>query len=527
MRAYIKWGYDCSKHLVGDYSFVIWDKKRQELFCSVDHTGTNTFYYFCSPNIFAFSTLLKPLFVLREITKEFNDTWIADFLATPSVMHQLDPELTVYKDIYLLPSGTNLIVRPDSTTKRVYWKVEQQSKLFLQTDNDYVEAFREIFCEAVRCRLRSSRPVGVMMSGGLDSTSVACMAAQLLAKSGLELQAYSALPIQEYRDNLPLGSLANEKPYIEAVREHMPNIVVKYIRSEDRHSLTNTDVLLAMLEQPYKIFENLFWLDNIVSIAKTNNIGVLLSGTSGNYTISWGYSLIYLITLLSSGHFNRFFDEIRFTVSRYKHPLKSSLVLLRLALLYVVKNNFSKNINYFFSRPHKTSPVNPTFAKCTNVFERLRNYDAISLNNLSSLEIRKKQLNPSYFTHLGVITTKQSLAYGLALRDPTMDKRVIEFCLSLPDDQCVRNGKERFLIRRAMKGHLPNKVLLNETVRGKQSADWVQRIQPSWTTLFTELGNIGAKEAEQKYLDVNKIQKKLKNITYCMTIRYMTQIFKC
>ncbi len=181
LLAYQKWDSDCPKYILGDYAFVIWDEKRQQMFCAVDPTGTRAFYYYLSGGFFAFSTLLRPLFILPEVVKKYSETWIADFLAIPTVMHQLDPELTLYEHVYLLPAGHTMTVGTGGARKQVYWQAQRQPELKLSSDAEYEDAFREVLGEAVRCRLRSTRRVGVMMSGGLDSTAVACLAARELA----------------------------------------------------------------------------------------------------------------------------------------------------------------------------------------------------------------------------------------------------------------------------------------------------------------------------------------------------------
>ncbi|KJS17966.1 MAG: hypothetical protein VR69_02790 [Peptococcaceae bacterium BRH_c4b] len=514
LQAFRKWGQNCLKYLVGDFAFAIWDEKQQELFCAVDPTGTRAFYYYRSAEIFVFSTLIKPLFVLPEITKEHNETWIADFLAMPSVMHQLNPELTLYQNVRLLPAGHTLTIRPDGAIKQVYWQVERQSELKLKSDGEYEEAFREVLGEAVRCRLRSIRPVGVMMSGGLDSTSVACMAARELARSSRRLPAFSAAPMPGYRDWLPAGSLADETPYIEAVREHIGNIDVTYCRSEGKHALSDTDRLLAMLEQPYKTIENSFWIDSIMAVALERNIGVLLHGGAGNVTISWGDFSPYLLSLLRAGQWRRLFYEIRAIARRQRRPLKAFFKLYRMLLPYDMQK-YLYRINDRDKKIQDLLPINPDFARRTSVQERFRRsgYDPLLINRMDSLEARKQHLRPDFFSHLGVITTKQALAYRMALRDPTMDKRVIEFCLSLPESQYVRNGWDRFLIRRAMTGILPDKVRQNATVRGKQSADLAQRLQSCWPELVAEIRTIGLLDAERKYLDVTKIKARLTRIS--------------
>lgn len=516
LKAYQKWGQDCPKYLVGDFAFAIWDERRQELFCAVDQTGTRAFYYYRSAGLFAFSTLLKPLFVVPDITKKHNETWIADFLAMPLIMHQLDPELTLYQNIYLLPAGHTLTIRSGNVTKQIYWQAGRQSELKLKSDDEYGEAFLEVFGEAVRCRLRSTRSVGVMMSGGLDSTSVACLAARELAGSGQRLQAFSAVPMPGYRDWLPAGNLADETPYIEAVREHAGNIDVTYCRLEGKHPLSDTERLLAMLEQPYKTIENLFWIDGIMMAAREHNVGVLLNGAAGNLTISWGDFSPHLLSLLRSGQWRRLFRESRAIARRYHRPLRALFKLYYTLLPYDIQ----KNINRLkdrdrYKKLQNLSPINPDFAKRSSMQERLRRfgYDTFFINRLDSYEIRKKKLSPDFFSHLGVIVTKHSLASGVALRDPTMDKRVIDFCLSLPESQFVRKGWDRFLIRRAMTGILPDKVRQNDTVRGKQSADLAQRLQSSWPELALEIRNIGARDVERKYLDIAKIQGAVEKIS--------------
>lgn len=515
LQSYLKWGQECSKYLVGDFAFAIWDEKTQKLFCAVDHTGTRAFYYYRSSGLFAFSTLIKPLFVLPEIVPEYNETWIADFLAIPSVQHQMNSELTLYRNIYMLPAGHTLTVRPDGVEKQVYWQVERQTELKLKSDGEYEEALRAILAKAVRCRMRSIRPVGVLMSGGLDSTSVACMAARELAKSGLRLQAFSAVPMLEYRDWLPVGRLADETSFIEEVRKYVGNIDVIYCRSEGKHPLSDTDRLLAILEQPYKIFENLFWIDDIMTTAQERNIGVILNGAAGNFTVSWGIFQPYLLSLFRTGQWRQVFRECLIYARQERYPLRALFRLFRNLLPYDIQKKLKRRKEYDQDTiwQELLMPINPEFACRTAVHKRFpwSKYDTAFVNQMDSFEIRKQMLCPEVFSHLGVISTKQSLAHRMAWRDPTMDKRVIEFCLSVPENQYVRDEMERSLLRRAMAGFLPDKVRLNETVKGRQSADWTQRLRTCWPKLATEIRNIGTLKVEQKYLNIGIIRRELTN----------------
>lgn len=370
----------------------------------------------------------------------------------------------------------------------------------MSSDAEYEEAFREVLSEAIRCRLRCIRQVGIELSGGLDSTSVACLAARELRNSGRSLLAFSSVPMHGYRNWLRENRMSDETPYIEAVKEHSGNIAVVYCRSEGKHPLSDTARLLAEFEMPYKLFENLFWIDDIMSAAHEHDVGVVLSGGAGNATISWGELMPYLLSLCRSGKWPRLLRE-SWDVSRPQpSPLRAMYSFFR--RLYHAADEHPFTI-------HDLSPINPSFAERAAVADRFHRLRYQPFKLMDSLETRKFMLSTAAFSHLAFFTTKHGLANRMALRDPTMDKRVIEFCLSVPEDQYVRDGRGRNLIRRAMAGIMPDKVRLNETVVGIQAADWAQRLEPHWPELRDEISNIGALAAEREYLDIAKIQREL------------------
>lgn len=518
LQTYQKWGVACPEYLAGDFAFAIWDSHKQTLFCARDHTGNRTLYYYHDDTVFAFATLIKPLFSVPEIAakKNLNELWLADFLANPTVEHQLDPELTIYEPVVQLAPGTSLTLTQKGLCKREYWRVEKLGELKLKSDAEYEEAFRAVLAEAVHCRMRSIKPVGVMMSGGLDSTSVACMAAAELRKTGQRLKVFSALPLQEYADYLPPSQVADESEYIEAVRKYTGNIDVFYDRSEGKHSLSDVERFSALLEQPYKIVENLFWLDQLTERAGREGIGILLNGQMGNVTISWGNTGIYQASLLRQGHWRQLVKEV-YDYSRASdvNPLRrlagAAFTQLPRQLRIVIKRHIHKT----GGRAYKSlSLLNPELAQQVGVEQRLHRFgrDPYFLAVSNSVEERKKLLNSRVFNHLGVITTKRSLGSGVVSRDPTADKRLIEFCLQVPDSQWVRGGNERYLLRRAMQGILPDKVRLNTSERGKQSADFVQRLMPIWQDIVQEAASIRDCPLCRYYFDTMKIEESIRII---------------
>ena len=211
LRAYHKWGRDCPAKLIGDFAFAIWDGREQRFFCARSPMGIKPFYYYCSPTLFAFASEIKALFCLPQITKEINQLRIA---------YQLtgcfeDEEITFYQDISRLPPAHNLVINRESKTSQEYWALDPNRRLKLGSDREYAEAFRELFVEAVRCRLRSAFPIGSTLSGGLDSSSITCTARKLLAGSDRELHTFSAI-----FPNLPKSDLAriDERYYMNVVK---------------------------------------------------------------------------------------------------------------------------------------------------------------------------------------------------------------------------------------------------------------------------------------------------------------------
>lgn len=212
VAAYEKWGEQCLEQLVGAFAFVIWDGRNERVFCARDHLGIKPFYYYQAEDVLAFGSEIKALLCLEEVPRRLNETRIGDYLT--STFH--DTESTFYEDVLRLPPAHSLTVSPRRTSLQEYWSLDPSRTIALDSDEEYAERLCELFTEVVRCRLRSIHPVGSTLSGGLDSSSVVCMAQQLLADkpdetSNSELQAFSAI-----FDDVPES---DEREYIDHVLE--------------------------------------------------------------------------------------------------------------------------------------------------------------------------------------------------------------------------------------------------------------------------------------------------------------------
>jgi asparagine synthase (glutamine-hydrolysing) len=199
LEAYAAWGTDCIDHLRGDFSFALWDASRKQLFCARDHFGIKPFYYAKLGSLFVLSNTLNCVRLHQSVTDKLNDRAVGDFLLFGL---NYDNTTTIFRDIQRLPPAHTLTVSSGSQVRR-YWEPPIDGRIRYSQPQEYVENFRSILEKAVADRLRTDR-VGILLSGGLDSSSVASVAKEVSkrATQPTEIRGYthiyeSLIPDQE------------------------------------------------------------------------------------------------------------------------------------------------------------------------------------------------------------------------------------------------------------------------------------------------------------------------------------------
>jgi asparagine synthase (glutamine-hydrolysing) len=191
LHAYNVWGEGCLEHLIGDFAFAIWDGRERRLFCARDHFGVKPFYYAQVDNSLIFSNTLDCVRLHPAVSDELNDAAIGDFLLAD---YNHDPATTVFVDIQRLPAAHCLNLFQGTAQTKRYWTLPADGHIRYRRSSEYIDHFKDLFFTAVNDRLRTDS-VGVFMSGGLDSPSVAATAHELLSKrsSAFDLQAYTVV----------------------------------------------------------------------------------------------------------------------------------------------------------------------------------------------------------------------------------------------------------------------------------------------------------------------------------------------
>lgn len=195
LHAYEAWSEDCVKHLIGDFAFAIWDKRTQRFFCARDHLGVRQLYYGRTATSFIVSNTLNCLRLHPHVSNQLNEIAIGDFLLFG--LNQ-EPDTTVFTDIKKLPQGHFLIASKEQLRVQKYW-TPSASQLRDRKDSEIIDGFLEVLTKVVGDRLRTSG-AGILMSGGLDSTAVAAIAAQKESKLGAYCVVYDGAFADDERD---------------------------------------------------------------------------------------------------------------------------------------------------------------------------------------------------------------------------------------------------------------------------------------------------------------------------------------
>jgi len=504
LTAYEKWGEDCVQHLVGDYAFALWNARDQRLFLARSAVGGRPLYYYATSNLFAFASTPKGLFTLPNIPRSLNLERIADYL----VHAPIEPGTSFFRDIRRLHAGHVLTVCRSVVKERRFWQPELLRELRYRSDDEYVNAFNELFELVVAAQLRSVSPVGVMMSGGLDSTSVAAVAATQLKQHGKRLATYTEVPRSGFDGCVVRGRYADETLFVQAMSRQYGNIDLNLIRTDNRMFLDDLDGFFDLAYMPFRNASNRIWFEAILQEARNQGVHVLLTGAQGNLTISRsGQGLLPM--LIRTG---KWWQALHEAHAAGKGTLfrtlggQGVLPLLPTPLFLLVQYLRGQHRPTAGSAPWSAySAINPDFARSQRVRERasekgcdfhLRLKPDIRLTFSKMLPGLTMAANEIYHAYRGL--------YGVDLRDPTADLRIVEFCLSLPEEQYLKDGVSRRLIRRAMAARLPAEILANRQ-RGLQAAGWFERLLASRESILLELGEWQKDELLSGILDLQRM----------------------
>lgn len=505
--AYERWGLECVGHLVGVFAFAIWDAKTRKLFAARSPIVAPTLMYHVTPLTFAFATAPSGLHSLPFIPRALNEERIANMLAQMGGLH---PSSTLYDRISRLPTGFCLTADGDGVKTRCYWRPDLNHEIRFARDEEYVDAFHDLFTRVVGDHLRSATPVAVQMSGGLDSSSIAAMATRLLARRGERLTAFTEVPRPGFSGSVPHGKYADETPFVEAIAAMYKSLDLNLMRTDGLIFLDDLDSLFPYLEAPFSNTSNRVWIEAIIRESARQGKRVLLDGIQGNLTMSCNGSGL-LPGLIHSGRWLQAYREARAgrqkgtTGATLRAMIGQGVMPLLPDFLWLAIERLRHPEIQKTARWDVYSPIHPDFAATQHIPERARHmrYVARFRPKADNRMVRYQALCNQ---DAGAYLSAYRAMYGVDSRTPPADVRLAEFCLALPEDQYRRAGESRSFMRRAMAQYLPEMVLTNR-LRGLQAADWFERLTGARDKVAAELNRIEQSALAQRILDLKRMRR--------------------
>jgi asparagine synthase (glutamine-hydrolysing) len=441
LRAYQQWGERCVDHLLGDFAFALWDGRERRLLCARDHLGVRPFVYYCPDGAFVFGSQAAAILAVPGVPRRLNDEFIARFIAGTLD----DPAIMAYHGLLRLPAAHALAVGPEGVRLWRYWSLDAGREVRLGSDSEYEDAFRAIFSAAVECRLRTSAPVGSALSGGLDSSSIACTARRLLPPDR---------PLHTFSLVFPGHPEVDERKYIEAVHQ-LGGFTSHLINGDTVSPFIDLEWQLEAQSEP-SLAPNLFLHWAMYRAARQAGVCVFLDGFDGDAAV--GHGAQRMNQLLWQGRWLTYWREARALGGRYgaeawRRPLRTE----RHALALELRAMAPAPLFHLYRRIRPTLPVAPrSFALRQDLMAR-----AQTAPSTRNGPVRSERLSHYNFVSHPLIpfaleiTNRAAAAHGLESCHPYFDRRLVEFCLALPADQKLRDGWTRSILRRSMEGILP------------------------------------------------------------------------
>jgi len=432
LAAYEEWGERCTTRFNGMWAFALWDARRQRLFCSRDRVGVKPFYYRFERGRFTFASELKAFHSLAPA--QANDAAVLDYLEQGFVDHTHE---TFFKGIQALPPAHSLLLDERGMRTERYWALELRD-----VPHDVVEEFRELFFDSVRLRLRSDVPLGTALSGGLDSSAVACTTGHLLRTGATTSEAVG--PRQRTFTAYFEDSGFDERPYaaqVVATTDAEPH----WVSFSDQDLVEHLPSIVYSQDEPFgstSIVAQWF----VMREATRAGIRVMLDGQGGDEILA-GYPVYRgarLADLVATGRFAQFTREI----SASDQPLRADVVA-------VLRPFLPESLKWRL-RARATGAgalVGPRLqgAMSAAVFDRGPYPDRF---RRSMYRMLTQQGLPELLHY----EDRNSMAHSIEARVPFLDYRLIELMFSARADDLFRGGTTKVTLRKALTDILPPAV---------------------------------------------------------------------
>ena len=490
--------------MLGAFAFARWDAEAGRLLLGRDCLGNRPLFFHRGRGFVAFATSLNTLLALPQVPREIDEIALAHFLA----LNLSEERRTFYRGIERVPSRSVVAIDRDGTSHRRYWTPNLDGEPLCRRQEDYVERARELLDQAVSAAIRDTPRVAIATSGGLDSSAIAATAARL--KSAESVACFTLVPPADACIDVGRFRYLDERDKVRALGRMHPSLDLRFIAPERAHPIIEDDTrLFARAGLPILGATHLGWFGHLHDAAARSGHRALLIGDMGNFGLTWG-GVFSLIALLRAGEWARFVPALRAAARESERGLARSLVgdvLIPAAparlrrLVHRLRGRDPDNAARYsalhpdfiaehdLARTWREQHFDPWFGRHSRDAARHRAWRLFDDNQMAR-----------------DMFALSNDAFGIELRDPHADRRLLEFVLRVPEPLFARNGVPRSFARAVLADRLPREIL-EERLKGAQNPAWFRALDAQRQDIADDVERLDASPLARRLLDLPRLKR--------------------
>ncbi len=448
------WGDGAAERLLGDFAFAFWDARRRRLFCARDLMGMRPLYYTLARGAFWFASEVKALLAIEGLPRRVEPLSIAAWLnETSSPL-----ELTFYEGIRQLPPGHALALEAGRVRVWPWWRFEPARRIRHRRVEDYVEHFRQLLLEAVESCLAGDARASLLLSGGLDSGSVAAAAGWLAAQGRLPRPPLHA--ISWAFDRMPL---CDERHLSDQVVRHGA-LPLSLLDADDGWPLADYPAIAPDADDPILgAYQGL--LEQSMAIARARGDRVVMTGHRGDLLV--GGWISDLPGMLLAGHWRTLAREVAAIRNhQVPYPVIVKTLLLHPLLQTLWHQPSAASLRQWLAgalgrrdpAAGRAGWLRPDFARASGLDDLLRQPPPRPDLRPHARRERYRMIFLPAQMRITNWLGRLAARHGLTSADVWSDRRLVEFVLSIPQHLVHRQAEDKWLTREAMRGVMPESI---------------------------------------------------------------------
>lgn len=495
LAAFRRWGADAPLHMLGEFAWAVWDEERQRLMLASDTSFSRSLYYWRGREAAAFATALPAMFALPEVPREIDEEGLADFL----VLNPETGDRTPYQDVRRVMPGETVLLTRDSERRMANWDFNSMPGP-PREPLACAEAARDLFETAVRARLRGPGPVAICVSGGLDSSAIAAVAARASAPG--PVQGFALVPPV----GVELGHRAHElpdgRPQLAALASAYSNLRLTHI--EPPNDLVDRDptALFHATALPVSFAPGLGWQLAAWRAAAKAGARLVMTGDMGEASLTYHGNLGAMVGQGDVPHALAQVLALGCRGGGYPRLLDEALLGGRLAAAIDTRRGANVAGGW-----ELYSPIHPDLAARTRVRERLLEAGfprGVLHRRAGGADVLRRTLRWSALP-MDCLAALRRLS-GMEHTDPFADRRILAFCLALPETAFIREGMRRWLGRAAFRGLLPP-AIVDEPRKAAQNPEWFHRLTQRRDDMMLLLERAETSPLAARALDLPRLRR--------------------